>query len=325
MENTNTDSPIRDRNYVSYASAAIALALLAWFYCFQPGFGREHWSAFAWLISSWNGETDYEHAWMVPILSAVMLVHAWKSIRDVPGKQDMRGLAMLAFGALLYVVSFRTLQGRIAIGALPFILTGGVWFLYGEKIARLCAFPFFFLWMMIPLPGFQQATVGLQLLATQAAHWGAGLFGVQTIVEGTNISSASGNWDTYSIAGGCSGIRSLMALIMISTAWAYLAPLAMWKKIVLACSAVPLAIVGNAFRVTSIFVLAEYVNPAFASKTWHDWSGLLFFFPMTLVLLTLLHGVLAGEFPLLKRRRSRVMRIRQASPDQPSDHSPNHE
>lgn len=91
---------------------------------------------------------------------------------------------------------------------------------------------------------------------------------------------------------------------MISFAWGYLADkLQLWKRILLMVSAIPLAIVANAFRVTSIFICAEYIDPAFASKTWHDWSGLLFFFPASLLGITLIHGLLVGEIPFMKRRR----------------------
>ena len=90
--------------------------------------------------------------------------------------------------------------------------------------------------------------------------------------------------------------------------------LAIWKRILLALSAIPLPIAANAFRVASIFVCAEYINPAFASKTWHDWSGLLFFFPASLLGLMLLHGLLAGEVPFLKRRRTVIRRTN--TPDQ---------
>lgn len=294
---------------VHCAGVLLCLALLVAFYCGCTAFveGRE--SAATWLVSSWNAETDYEHGWMVPLLSLYMLWHAGSIWRGQAFAPDLRGLGMLAFGALVCVLSVRTQQGRVAIAALPFLLTGMVWCYRGGLAALHCAFPFFFLWLCIPLPGFQQATVWMQLLATQGAHWGAGLCGVETIMDGTNISSATGNWDTYSIAGGCSGIRSLMALLMISVAWSYLAEkLSLWKRVVLALSALPLAVVGNAFRVASIFVCAEYVNPAFAGKTWHDWSGLLFFFPASLAGLVLLHSLLSGEIPFLKRRRTVVRR-----------------
>ena len=96
-----------------------------------------------------------------------------------------------------------------------------------------------------------------------------------------------------------------MALVMISFAWGYMADkLALWKRLILAFSAIPLAIIANAFRVFSIFVFAEYVNPTFASKTWHDWSGLMFFFPASLIGLALIHGILTQEIPLFKRRRT---------------------
>lgn len=297
-------SPLNRAGFIVY------LLLVVWIVGCYPGFVGGHQSATEWLISSWNRETDYEHGWMVPLLSGYMLVHAVSGLRGQKTTGSLHGLWLAALGALFCVLAVRTQQGRVAIGALPFLLTGAVWCYWGGRAAARCAFPLFFLWMSIPLPGFQQATVGMQLLATQAAHWGAGLCGVQTIVEGTNITSATGQWDTYSIAGGCSGMRSLMALIMISIAWGYLADkLALWKRIVLGLSAIPLSIVANAFRVSSIFVCAEYINPAFASKTWHDWSGLLFFFPASLLGLMLLHGLLAGEVPFLKRRRTVVRRI----------------
>lgn len=278
--------------------------MLVWFYEFYSAFAEGRQSADTWLRWAWNKENDYEHGWMVPLLAAYMLWHGAQGLKGQAAAPSLHGLWAVAAGGLVCVLSVRTQQGRVAIAALPFLLSGLIWCYWGGKAALKCAFPCFFLWMSIPLPGFQQATVGLQLLATEGAHWGAHLFGVETVIDGTNISSADGKWDTYSIAGGCSGVRSLMALLMFSVAWGYLADkLALWKRITLALSAIPLSIVANAFRVASIFVCAEYIDPAFAGKTWHDWSGMLFFFPASLTGLVLLHGLLAGEIPFFKKRR----------------------
>ena len=300
-------SPFQALSTVNWVGFALFLLLIIWFIGFYPGFQGGTYSAAAWLPSTWNEVNDYEHGWMVPLLSVYMLAHACVGLRGQKFAGSLHGLWPAIFGALLCVLAVRTQQGRIAIAAIPFLLSGAIWCYWGGKATLRCAFPLFFLWLSIPLPGFQQATVGMQLLATKAAHWGAALCGVQTIVEGTNITSASGLWDTYSVAGGCSGMRSLMALIMVSTAWGYLADkLALWKRVLLALSAIPLSIVANAFRVASIFICAEYINPAFASNTCHDWSGLLFFFPASLMGLMLLHGLLAGEVPFMKRRRTVV-------------------
>lgn len=309
-----TDSPRKLFGCLSLGQAvglSAYLGLMVWFFGFYPGYWERTMSAAAWLVSAWNPETDYEHGWMVPLLSLYMLFHACRNMRGAAGGAagSLHGLWLVLLGGVMGLLAVRTQQGRVAIACIPFLLSGLVWCYWGRRAALKCAFPFFFLWLSIPLPGFQQATVSMQLLATQAAHWCAGVCGVETIVEGTNITSATGNWDTYNIAGGCSGMRSLMALIMISTAWGYLADgLALWKRVLLGLSAIPLSILANAFRVASIFICAEYVNPAFAGKTWHDWSGMLFFFPASLLCLMLLHGLLAGEVPFLKRRRVVVRR-----------------
>ena len=195
----------------------------------------------------------------------------------------------------------------MAVGALPLILLGGAWYLAGPQTARQCAFPLLFFWLCIPLPSFQQATVGLQIIATELGHWGASIFGVDTYLQGTNIRSTGGHWDAFNIAGGCSGMRSLMALLMLSAAWAYLSDLKFWKKCVLFLSAIPLAVIGNGVRITSIVVMAEYGNPEFASKTWHDWSGLLFFFPISLFGLAAVHSLLAGELIWKPSQRKKLV------------------
>ena len=113
------------------------------------------------------------------------------------GREGQRcgGWWSVLLGALFYAVGYRTLQPRVTMGALPFLLWGGAWYLWGWRVARMLVFPLFFFWLAIPLPSFQQATTQLQLLATSMAHHGAALFGVETIVQGTAISSAHGAWD----------------------------------------------------------------------------------------------------------------------------------
>ena len=278
--------------------------MTGWFLFFYPGFVGCQQSAAYWLNSAWNPSTDYEHGWMVPLLSIYMVWHAAQDLKGSERKPSLHGLWSSTLGGLMLVLAARSQQGRVAIAAVPFLLLGATWCYWGWKAALKTAFPYFFLWMSIPLPGFQQATVGMQLLSAEMAHWGASLCGVETLLDGTNVMSADGKWDAYNIAGGCSGIRSLMALLMFSVAWGYLAnKLALWKRLLLGMSAIPLSILANAFRVASIFVCAEYIDSGFAGKTWHDWSGLLFFFPASLAGLMILHSILAGEIPFLKKRR----------------------
>jgi len=296
--------------WAEWLAIGLTVLLVIWFYFFVDRFGKtyDRVSAVHWLYSAWNPGTDYEHGKLIPIVIIGMIAYRWTEIRSSLSRGSWWGLISVIIGCLVFVAACRTIQPRIAISGFPFIIWGGILFLWGWRSARLMAFPLFFLWLAIPLPGFQQATTHLQLIATQMAHYGSSLFGVETYTQGTTILPVKGDWKPLSIAHGCSGIRSLMALIMISAAWAYMAKMAMWKRILLFGSALPLAIVGNALRVISIFLIAEYGSAEWAVGTWHDWSGLLLFYPFTLFMLLSLHSLLDGGLPWKASRRRQLKR-----------------
>ena len=295
---------------VNWGPLIISLLVLLWFYGIATRYGANRdLSAVAWLWSAWNGENDYEHGPLFPLIIAGLLVHRWKDLNAAADVGSVWGLFVVLVGALLYTAAFRTLQPRVAIGALPILLWGSAWYWWGWRVAKIGFSPLFFFWLAIPLPSFQQATIQLQLLATAMAHHGAALCGVATLVQGNQISSIHGGWEPLEIAKGCSGIRSLMALLMISGAWACMANMALWKRMVLFLSAFPLAIIGNSLRVTSIFVIAEYGDAAWARNTWHDWSGLLLFYPFSLLLLLVLHTLLEGGLPWHQANRRQLRRV----------------
>ncbi len=290
-------------------SAFISLLVVIWFFCFEQRFGfRYSFSALGWLLSCWQPGSELEHGKFLPFVVLGLVAYKRREIRESIGQGSWWGVVAVAVGCLLYVAAYRTVQPRIAIGGLPFILCGMIYALYGWRVTKLVAFPIFLIYAVVPLPSFQQATTHLQLLATKMAYHGSALFGVETYTKGTTILPIEGDWQPLSIAHGCSGIRSLMALLMISTIWAYIAKISLWKKGLLLLSAIPLAIIGNALRVTSIFVIAEYGDAKWASTTWHDWSGLLLFYPFSLFLLFVFHSIVDGGLPWRRREKQVIHR-----------------
>lgn len=318
MPPSSLESPLDDRhlcgkesfNRALWGPVVISALVLLWFYGFEHRFGSNRsQSAFNWLWSAWNSENDFEHGPLFPVIITGLVVYRFQALKSAAAKGSGWGVIPIVLGALLYAAAYRTLQPRIAIGALPFLLWGSAWFVWGGRVAQMIFLPLFFLWLAIPLPGFQQATSQLQLLATSMAHHGAALCGVPTLVQGNMISSAHGSWEPLEIAKGCSGIRSLMALLMISGAWACIADMAMWKRAILFLAAFPLAILGNTLRVISIFVIAEYGDAKWARHTWHDWSGLLLFYPISLMLLLVIHSLLEGGLPWKHANRRQLRRV----------------
>lgn len=299
---------------------AIAVAaVVGYFYLIVKGFGPgQSMSPLAWLESAWNPATDFEHGYLVPVISIGLIIWKWPRLKEAATHENGRsiwlGMLIAIGGACLFVMAHRTGQARLAIAGLPMILWGCSWYFWGWRIAKLTAFPCFVLLLSIPVPYFQQATTHLQILSTKLAQIGCGWFGVETEVRGTQIFSLTDRWEPLEINEGCGGIRSLMALILISTVWAYVANTSLWKKALLCLSAIPLAIIGNMLRLTSIFVIAEYGDPVFARDTWHDWSGLIIFYPISLLLLLTLHSFLEGGLKRFSRPR---MTRRNVAPSTP--------
>ena len=171
---------------------------------------------------------------------------------------------------------------RVSQVGIPFLVFGSMLYLFGWRVARHMLFPAFFWWFGISVPGLQQATNFLQVAVTKSCYTVGSSLGMELVNAGSEIRSATDKWGSLDIAEGCSGIRSLMALVMISAIYAYLTQDKVWKMALLFACALPLALVANFFRIFTIIVLAEFGFSGFAAGVYHDWAGLLFFFPIAL-------------------------------------------
>lgn len=292
------------RQPVTAALVIGVVVSLVYFYGWVQSFGPRHaMSAFSWLVSTWNPRTGYEHGYMVPFLFVFLVARRLPQVLAAPVRPAAWGLALVVVGGLFFVAAVRTFQPRVALAGLPLMVLGGLAWWRGWASARLLAFPVLLLYFVIPVPGMIQATNGLQLLATKSAYYLSKVFGIEASLSGNDIYSIPlGKW-TFNIAEGCSGVRSLMALTLVSAVYAHLTQKTLWKKIVLFACSVPLAIVSNCLRVASILVVAEYFSKDFAAKTYHEGSGFLFF------LIVGLTGLAAVDW-LLNHRGRRTVVIR---------------
>ncbi len=272
-----------------------------YFYCAIPLFGNFREQSVTYWIWAICGkpEYDYGHGRFVPLAMVFLVFRSWKKITTSPRSSEWWGLAILVLGILFYIVSYRTIQARVAAGSIPFVTYGLIAFLWGRHVAKHFIFPLVLIYFAIPLPGLIQATNGLQVIATQIAYHVSSLCGADIIAAGTNIKSATGQWDALKIAEGCSGVRSLIALTFIAAVYGYLSQDRLWKQAMLICISIPLAIIANSIRVTTIVLIAEYWNADFAAKTYHNFSGFIFF-PLGLAGLLLVSFLINGGW---KRER----------------------
>lgn len=252
---------------------------LVYFYCAIPLFGNFREQTVIYWIWAICGKTEYDygHGRFVPLAMAFLVFRSWKKIASAPRSSEWWGLVILILGIFFYIVAYRTIQARVAAGSIPFVLFGLTTFLWGRHVSKHFIFPLLLIYFAIPLPGLIQATNGLQIIATQIAYHVSSLCGADINAAGTNIQSVTGKWDALEIAEGCSGVRSLIALTFIAAVYGYLTQKKLWKQVVLMGVSIPLAIIANSIRVTTIVLIAEYWNAEFAAKTYHNFSGFIFF------------------------------------------------
>lgn len=315
MENAPTspfskaeDDKPRQSGVLPLISGGLTLVIIVWFYGFVPRFGfDESLSLFGWLMSAWNGETGLEHGLWMPFVILGLIGYRFKDLLNAAasGRVSYPGLIAVFFGALLFMVSYRVIQPRFSAVGLPILLWGACHFLWGWRVAKIVFFPLIFFWFVIPCPYFHNAMDQFRVLVVSLAHHCSSLCGVETKIQGTMICLVQGDWPPLQFGGGCSNrIYALMPLLMISAGWAYVAKIRMWQKVLLFLSAIPLAILGNALRLTSILVIAENGDARWATSTWYDWAGLLVIYPLSLFLLLALHSLFLGGLPWKKKAGS---------------------
>jgi len=258
-----------------------------------------------WSYFAWNTENDFIHGRFIPIAFIAFVVIAWKHMKKEPQSSSIFGLLICGFGILLYLGSIRAIQPRIALIGLPFIITGGVAYAFGWRVTKHMLFPAFFWYFAIPLPGIQQATNFLQVFVTDSCYLVGRTVGIDLVNTGDEIRHATKDWDVE-IAAGCSGIKSLMSLVMISAIYSYYTQRIFWKRLVLFLCAFPLAVMGNFFRVFTIILLCDFGYEDAATGVYHDYAGLLIFFPIALFGLFVVDTLILNR----KKRKLRITRTK---------------
>jgi exosortase len=94
------------------------------------------------------------------------------------------------------------------------------------------------------------------------------------------------------VADACSGMRSLVSLIAIGVAYAFITRTTTVKRWLIVISTVPIAIATNAVRVIVTGVLAQYYGSKAAEGFFHEFAGLAVFVVAMLLLVGV--GALLG-------------------------------
>lgn len=242
------------------------------------------------LFSDWLHDPNYSHGLLVAPFSAYLVWRKRGALRLLPIRPTSWGLAGIVGALVMLVAGKLGAELFISRSSLVLLIAAIVLFFAGWRWLRALAFPLAFLFFMIPIPAiiFDQISLPLQFFASHVASSLLALTGVPVLREGNVIHLPA---MTLEVAQACSGIRSLISLLALAVIYGYFLESSLWRRVVLAASAVPIAVLANALRIMGTGMLVEYWSPEWATGFFHAFSGWLVFF-VALLLLFAFHSLL---------------------------------
>lgn len=266
------------------ALLAIPVALLLLAVAFHQGIAS--------LLFIWGEREEYSFGYMVPFVAAYL---AWQRREQVIGiSRDgawygvvlvVAGLALAAIGSIGMIATFQQYGFLVALFGLCLAFLGRAGF------SRLAG-PLAVLVFMVPLPAFFLGDLSqwLQLLSSQIGVAMIRIFGISVFLEGNVIDLGTLR---LQVVEACSGLRYLFPLLTLAFISTCLFRMALWKRVVVIVSAIPITVLMNSARIAVIALLAQSFGRSMAEGFLHDFEGWLVFLVCMVILL--------GEIALLAR------------------------
>ncbi len=242
------------------------------------------------LVGQWWTDPNFSHGFFVPMFSVFVVWREREKLAQIPIRQSWRGLPVIIVALMTLVVGVLGAELFLSRCSFVLLIAGLLIYFAGWQLFRAVLFPWLFLFLMVPIPSivFNQITLPLQFFASQVAADILRVFGVPVLREGNVIVLPS---MPLEVAEACSGIRSLISLGTIAIIYGYFADSKVWRRVVLALLALPVAVAANAIRIVGTGLTVQYWDPEKAQGFFHEFSGWLVFV-VSLAMLFMLHSLL---------------------------------
>ncbi len=245
----------------------VLAALMTWLY----------WDHFYRLYKYWQ-QPDWSHGFLLPLFCLYLVSARRRELLTGEHRGSLAGLPVMIGSLVVYAVSIRLKITYPQPLSIVTMIGGLVLFLRGWRTFWLTLFPICFLILAIPPPEYmyREITQPLQQGAAAASTFLLNAFpGTEVENSGINIQYFMDNGTTgeFTVAGACSGMRSLMAFVALGLALAYMTPRAVWQRVLMAVVVVPVALFCNILRVIFTGSMKMYGHEELATGTAHTILG----------------------------------------------------
>ncbi|MGI6296554.1 MAG: exosortase/archaeosortase family protein [Armatimonadota bacterium] len=271
MSTNETKSTLANRAEKRWIYSVTFLAVLMYLPTFQ------------YLWEKWQQDTQYSLAYLVPFVCGYFVWKKWSEAKKLSRDPSRWGLVIIVVAIILHLTGvILDVSGPSALSIILLILGGCIYF-HGFALVKLMAFPLAYMIFMIPVPGGVLDRLGLpmQIMASTATASLLSLTGLEVVRAGIQLSV---DGFSFEVAQACSGMSSLVALVGVTAVFAYITNLPPKLKWVLFFLALPIALIANIVRITSIALVGSYWNWEIALRIYHDYSSPLLFLAAIVIL-----------------------------------------
>jgi exosortase len=249
--------------------AAAVVAALALLYS-QVGVG---------LVRQWSTDPTASQGWLLAGAALFLLVRRWPAVRTAPLQPAVGGFALAVFAMLIYLAG--SIAGDLFVQrvSLPLAMAGAVYAVAGTAHLHMLFAPIALLALAIPLPAIvvTYVTMPLQLVSSQIAADMLQASNIHVVRQGNLLVLDA---ITLEVAQACSGLQSLLSLTSVAAVGAALLPINAWGRLLMFVAVLPIAILGNGFRIAVTGVLSTWVGQAAVEGVVHEATGYVAFAAM---------------------------------------------
>lgn len=232
--------------------------------------------ALAQMVQRWDTSEEYGYGYMIPVITAFLIWQRKDQLERVPFVGSWAGVALLGFGVLVILIGQLSALHSITQYGFVVAVIGTSYAVLGWPAFRVIVVPLLLLFLMVPLPAFlfNNLSSQLQLISSEIGVAVIRLFGVSVNLEGNVIDLGIYK---LQVVEACSGLRYLFPLLSLSIIASYFYQAAVWKRVLVVLSSIPITVLMNSFRIGVIGVLVENYGIEQAEGFLHDFEGWIVF------------------------------------------------
>ena len=228
------------------------------------------------LFNAWSSSDDYSHGFLIVPLSLYFVWQKKESLRTATIKPSWVAFPLVIIALFLYLVAQYAEILTLAPLSMILFLGSSLFLLFGFQILKICLFPLFLLFFMVPVPAqiYATLTIPLQLFVTKITVLIASSMGIPILRDGNVIYLPE---HTLQVVQACSGLRSIMTLLTLGIVIAYFSLKSNLLRTILFLFAIPIAILVNVVRVLLMVVAFYYYDFDLAEGSIHTVFGTVIF------------------------------------------------